>query len=226
MLKPQKRFSLAWLFEGIRIKNCIVIVLSAVLLAFGLYHIHSVSGVTEGGVLGLNLLLEHHFDISPAITNAIVNILCYGLGFKLLGRKFILYSLISTASFSISYRIFEQFPVLYPNLANHPLAACLIGALFVGISCGLSVRMGAAVSGDDALAMSISHLTHVKIQWVYLFTDFTVLGLSLTYIPLRKIAFSFLTVLISGQLVGFVQSVSLRRKQKSADSTEKQEPTM
>ncbi len=220
MLKRAKGCSLKALFEGIRLKNCIIIVLAAILLAFGLYHIHSVSGVTEGGVIGLNLLLEHHFDISPAVTNAAANILCYGLGFKLLGRKFIIYSLISTGSFSIAYRILEQFPVLYPDLADHSLAACLIGALFVGISCGLSVRMGGAVSGDDALAMSISHITHIKIQWVYLLTDFTVLGLSLTYIPLRKIAFSLLTVLISGQLVGWVQTFPWQRKKTKKHSEE------
>ncbi len=206
MQQNNKRFSLAALFEGIKLKNCIIILLSNAFLAFGLYHIHSVSGVTEGGVLGLNLLLEHHFDISPAITNPVANIICYAIGFKLLGRKFIIYSLLSTGGFAIAYKIFEQFPVIYPGIADHPLIACLLGAVFVGVGAGLSVRMGGASGGDDALAMSISHVTKIKIQWIYLFTDFTILGLSITYIPLRRIAFSLLTVLLSGQIIGWIQN--------------------
>ena len=40
-------------------------------------------------------------------------------------------------------------------------------------------------------------------------TDLVVLGLSLTYIPLRRIGYSLLTVLISGQLIGLVQRLPL-----------------
>ena len=47
------------------------------------------------------------------------------------------------------------------------------------------------------------------IQWAYLSTDLVVLGLSLTYIPLRRIGYSLLTVLISGQLIGLVQRLPL-----------------
>ena len=45
------------MFRDIRIKDCIVAVLSSAFLAFGLYHVHALSGVTEGGVIGLNLLV-------------------------------------------------------------------------------------------------------------------------------------------------------------------------
>jgi len=53
--------------------------------------------------------------------------------------------------------------------------------------------------------MCIAHVTGMGIQWAYLSTDLVVLGLSLTYIPLRRIGYSLLTVLISGQLIGLVQ---------------------
>ena len=85
-----------------------------------------------------------------------------------------------------------------------PLIAALIGALFIGIGVGLGVRMGGASGGDDALAMSVEKLTGIGIQWVYLVEDLIVLTLSLSYIPLRRIAYSLLTVILSGQLIGLV----------------------
>ena len=88
-----------------------------------------------------------------------------------------------------------------------PLAASLLGAVFVGVGAGLCVRIGGAPGGDDALAMSLSHVTHIKIQWIYLLSDFAVLVLSLSYIPLNRMVYSILTVLLSGQIIGFVQTV-------------------
>ena len=191
----------------LKLKSCLIALFGSAFLAFGLYHVHSFSGVTEGGVLGMTLLLDHWFHISPSVSGFVMNLACYAMGWKLLGRQFIAYSILSSASFSLSYRICEQFPPLWPQLADMPLAASLLGAIFVGVGAGLCVRIGGAPGGDDALAMSLSHVTHIKIQWIYLLSDFAVLVLSLSYIPLNRMVYSILTVLLSGQIIGFVQTV-------------------
>lgn len=202
--------------KNITFKNCAITLLGSFILAFGLYHVHSISGVTEGGVLGATLLLEHWTGISPALTGGIMNVLCYVLGWKLLGKEFIAYSALATVGFSGMYKICEQFPHLWPGLADMPLVAALVGALFVGVGAGLCVRIGGAPSGDDALAMSISHATGWKIQLVYLMSDLIVLVMSLSYIPVRRIGYSLFTVLLSGQLIGFVQNFN-RTQENGAD---------
>lgn len=202
--------------KNITFKNCTITLLGSFILAFGLYHVHSISGVTEGGVLGATLLLEHWTGISPALTGGIMNVLCYVLGWKLLGKEFIAYSALATVGFSGMYKICEQFPHLWPGLADMPLVAALVGALFVGVGAGLCVRVGGAPSGDDALAMSISRATGWKIQWVYLLSDLIVLVMSLSYIPVRRIGYSLFTVLLSGQLIGFVQNFN-RTQETGAD---------
>ena len=197
------------MLSGIKIKYCVIAVFSSAFLAFGLYQVHSVSGVTEGGVLGATLLLEQWFDISPSISGFLLSVLCYLVGWKLLGKSFLIYSLVSAAGFSLGYRICEQFDPLWPELADLPLLASFAGAMFVGIGAGICVRIGGAPSGDDALAMSISHLTHIKIQWVYFMCDVAVILLSMTYIPASRIAYSLLTVVLSGQMIGLVQKIKL-----------------
>lgn len=177
------------------------------ILAFGLYHVHSFSGITEGGALGLTLLLWHWFHISPAVTSMVLNLVCYAAGWKILGKTFILYSMISCAGFSASYAVFESMGPLWPGLQDTPLLAAVLGALFVGVGVGLCVRVGGAPSADDALALSLSRLFSAKIQWVYLASDLIVLGLSITYIPLTKLLCSLLTVLLSGQLIGLVERI-------------------
>lgn len=189
--------------------NCALAIASSAVIAFGLYNIHSFANITEGGVLGLTLLLEYHFGVSPAVTNFVLSVLCYALGWRLLGREFLGYSAIATVAYSVFYAAFEQFDPLWPQLVNMPLAAAIIGALFVGVGAGLCVRAGGAQTGDDALAMSIASVTGVGIQWVYLASDLIVLGLSLSYIPLDRIVYSLLTVVISGQIIGLIQKMPL-----------------
>ena len=92
-----------------------------------------------------------------------------------------------------------------------PLLASIVGALFIGIGAGICVRVGGATCGDDALAMSLSHVSKIPIQWIYLISDLTVLGLSLSYIPLKKIAYSLLTVVLSGQIIGWIQKITVKR---------------
>ena len=183
--------------------------LGSLIQAVGVSSIHAWSSVTEGGVLGMTLLLHHWLSVTPAVTSFLLNALCYLIGWRTLGREFLLYSIISGAGFSLFYALAEPFSPLFPALIASPLAAAISGAVFVGVGAGLCVRVGGAPGGDDALAMSLSHLTRVPIQWVYLLTDAIVLALSLTYIPLARLLYSLLTVVLSGQIIGLVQRLPL-----------------
>ena len=195
-----------------KIRPWALLIAGGAIQAFGLYHIHAQSGVTEGGVLGLTLLLQNWFSWSPAVTGFVMNFACYALGWRILGWQFIWYSAVASLSFSGIYSFLEQFPPLWPEIAQMPLLAAILGALFIGVGAGLGVRVGGASGGDDALTMSLHKLTGVRLSRIYLISDLIVLGLSLTYIPLRKILFSLLTVTLSGQLIGWIAGGSSEKK--------------
>ena len=189
-----------------KFKQVCIVLLGSAVQAFGLYNIHAVSGVTEGGILGLTLLLQQWFALSPAISSLVLNGLCYLLGFFVLGKSFILLSALSGIGFSLVYRVLEIWPPIYPAIADMPFLAAVLGAVFIGVGVGLCVRMGAAPGGDDALAMTVNRLTKLPLKWFYLISDITVLSLSLSYIPLRRIMWSLLTVVLSGQLIDIISN--------------------
>jgi uncharacterized membrane-anchored protein YitT (DUF2179 family) len=193
-------------------KNVVLAVTGATVLAFGMCNVHAVSGITEGGTLGATLLLQHHFGISPAISAFVLNMLCYAVGIKTLGRRFLIMSAVSAVSYSVSYAVFEIFAPIIPEISAYPIICAFTGAIFVGVGVGLCVRAGGAPSGDDALAMSFSAIIKVNIKYVYLFTDLTVLALSLTYIPFTRIVYSLLTVILSGQIIGFISTLGKKSK--------------
>ena len=188
----------------------LIIVLGACILSFGLYNIHERTGITEGGVLGMTLLLQHWFGLSPAITSPVMDIACYLLAWHFLGNAFAKYAVAASLAFAASHALWEQFPPLLPDLSAFPMAAAIRGALFVGLGVGLVVRIGGACGGDDALALTIAHVSRWPISRCYLFTDLAVLLLSLTYIPFARIVYSLVTVTISSVVIGRVQRLGVR----------------
>ena len=98
------------------------------ILAFGLYNVHRQSGITEGGVLGLVLLLDHWLGITPAVVSPVLDITCYLIGFRFLGKEFAKSSLAASLGFACWYGLFEQFPPLLPSLGGHPIVAAVVGA--------------------------------------------------------------------------------------------------
>ena len=200
------------MFPKLKFSNCMIIFLGSIIQAVGIYNIHTLADVTEGGVLGLTLLLQHWFAISPALSSFVLNLICYGIGWQTLGKDFIGYSLVSISIYSVGYWLLEQFPPLWPEIASYPLIAALAGALFIGIGAGLCVRAGGATAGDDALAMSFGRIFRLPIERIYLISGLTVLLLSLSYIPLKRIAYSLLTVILSGQIIGIIQKINVKER--------------
>lgn len=194
------------------VARCLLLnVIGSLIVAFGLFNVHSISQVTEGGTLGLTLFFKHWLNVSPSVSGFVLNAICYIFGAIILGKGFILYSSVSAVGFSVFYAVFERIGYIFPQIADHPFIAAIVGALFVGIGVGLCVRGGGAPCGDDALAMSVSRLTRISIRWVYLISDITVLLLSLTYIPPIKILYSLITVVLSGQIIGIVSELGFKK---------------
>ena len=187
-----------------------IILLGSAILSFGLYNIHEQTQVTEGGVLGMTLFLNHWLGLSPAIASPVMDIACYVLAWRFLGGAFAKYAVVASLAFASFHGLWEQFPPILPDLSAYPLAAALAGGLFVGVGVGLVVRIGGACGGDDALALTISHLTKWPIARCYLITDLTVLVLSLSYIPFTRILYSLVTVTLSSFLIGRIQIMGRR----------------
>ena len=189
------------------LKRLFWLVLGTAILSFGIHNIHQRAAITEGGVIGLVLLMNHWLGIPASIASPLLDFVCYALAFKFRGLNFILTAAVASVSLAGFYRLWESFPPMLPDMTPWPLAAALLGGVFVGIGVGIIVRQGGSSGGDDALALVIHQQTGWKLARSYLFTDLVVLGASLSYIPARRIAFSLVTVTVSSLLIDWVQGL-------------------
>ena len=183
-----------------------MIALGAAIATFGLYNIHQRTGITEGGVLGLLLFVNHWTGLPASLVSPVLDLLCYAAALKVLGAGFLRTAVVSSAAMAAWFKVWESFPPMLPDLSPHPLAAAILGGLFIGVGVGLIIRQGGSSGGDDALALVINRLSGWGLARCYLLTDLTVLALSLSYIPAWRIAFSLVTVTLSSFLIEKVQN--------------------
>ena len=187
-----------------------VIALGAAIATFGLHNIHQRTGITEGGVLGMLLFVNHWTGLPASLVSPVLDLLCYAAALKVLGAGFLRTAVVSSAFMAAWFKVWESFPPMLPDLSLYPLAAAVLGGIFIGVGVGLIIRQGGSSGGDDALALVIQRLSGWGLARCYLITDLTVLALSLSYIPAWRIAFSLITVTLSSFLIEKVQN--FRRK--------------
>ena len=177
-----------------------IILLGSLILAFGVFNFNYQNNITEGGVLGMLLLLKNMFNIDPSISSLIIDLSLFAVGYKFFGREFLFKSLVATVSFAIFYAIFEKIGPIIPVL-DSKLVGTVLAGLFVGVGVGLIVRTEAAAGGDDVIALVISKNTKLTIGNVYMISDIIILSLSLTYLSAYDIFWSLVAVNISGRII-------------------------
>ena len=197
------------MYDRRSLKDISLILIGSTILAFGVYNFYYLNSITEGGVLGIILLLKNIFGFDVSIAGAILDIALLIMGFKMFGKKFFVYSVGASVGFSVLYDIFETVGPLVPQMGM--FTSAVLGGLSVGIGCGIMMRVGCASGGDDALAMIISKVTSLKLSTVYLITDGVVLLLSVSYIPAVQLVYSIVAVLISGKTIDFIYGLGRNR---------------
>lgn len=203
-------------FIDLSVSELFLAVLGNFIMAFAIINVHEPSHITEGGVLGLNLLLQKSIGANPALTALVLDFTLYFLGAVLLERGFLKKAMTSTLLFSFFYGLFDIMGPVLPSLEAHPFAAALAGGLMIGTGCGMIVTRGFAAGGDDCFALIVEKHTPLSLAQAYLISDISVLTLSaLVYLPLQNVLWSFLTTLVSSFVIGQFE-VHVSREQIAA----------
>ncbi|WP_379969082.1 YitT family protein [Ectobacillus sp. sgz5001026] len=183
-----------------------MIVFGSFVLSAGFYHIHVQNNLTEGGFIGIALLIKQFFHISPSITTLSLDIPLIILGSRLIGKRLAVKTIIGASSFSVFYALMERYSPFVINLSQHLFIAAIIGGILVGFGLGLILRYGGATGGDDILSILLSKVSHLSIGKVYFLFDGLVLALSLLYMNWTDVAYTILSVAVCAYMTDLVMA--------------------
>ncbi|WP_245833074.1 YitT family protein [Oceanobacillus timonensis] len=189
----------------IRVKNIIFILVGAAIFSFGLVHFNMQHNLGEGGFTGITLLFYFLWHIDPAITNLILNIPVFLIGWKILGRNAFIYTLVGTFSVSLFLWIFQiyQIPI---GLENDMTLVALFAGVFIGVGLGIIFRFGGTTGGVDIIARIINKYTSWSIGRAMFAFDFLVIVTSiLTFLELSEGMYTLVAVFIGAKVIDFIQ---------------------
>jgi uncharacterized membrane-anchored protein YitT (DUF2179 family) len=190
---------------GLRLKNILFILLGAAIFSFGIVHFNMQNNLAEGGFTGITLLLYFLFHWDPSYTNLLLNVPLFFIGWKLLGRSVLLYTIIGTMSVSVFLWLFQRNQIEIPLRDDMTLAALFAGGA-IGIGLGIIFRFGGTTGGVDIIA----RLANKYFGWsmgktMFLF-DACVITLSLiTYLSYKEAMYTLVTVFVAARVIDFMQ---------------------
>jgi uncharacterized membrane-anchored protein YitT (DUF2179 family) len=126
----------------------------------------------SGGVVGTALLLNQLFSLPIGLQTAIYNIPIFILGWRYLGRRFTVLSLIGVGSFS--FFVDNLHP---PILTNDLLLVAIFGGVATGIADGIIMRAGGSTGGFDILGLIVSRRFNLSTGQVFLVFNGLIIGL-------------------------------------------------
>lgn len=131
--------------------------------------------IVGGGASGISTILFHTVGIKPGISFYIINIIFLAMGLKLLGKKFVVETLLGTLLLSIFTEVFSFVPIYTENL----ILSTVFGGVLYGLGIGLAFAAGASTGGTDILGRIIQiKLPHIPIGKLLLGVDGIIIAVS------------------------------------------------
>ncbi|MHA6259655.1 YitT family protein [Sporosarcina sp. CAU 1771] len=193
------------MLNGIKFKNIFFILIGSAIFSFGLVHFNIQNELAEGGFTGITLILLFAFKWDPALMNLILNIPMFIIGWKLLGRRVFIYTVIGTVAVSIFMKIFMIYEIDI-HLKDDMFLVALFAGIFIGVGLGIIFKFGGTTGGVDIIA----RLVKKYIGWsmgktMFLFDAVVILISWAVYLNHRSMMYTLVALFVSARVIDFVQ---------------------
>ena len=189
--------------------NILLVIVGSFVYALAINSIIIPNHLGEGGVTGLTVIFYYLFKFSPAYSNLVINAFILLIGWKLLDRLTIYYTVLSVFLLSIFLR-FLDLPAFIPD--NSLLAPILTGIL-IGLGLGLVILGHGTTAGTDILALIFKKYFGIPVSTTILLFDVLVVGILFTIIGLENGLLTLCAIVITSYILNFILEGFNPRKQ-------------
>lgn len=198
------------------ILSYILIILAATLAAYSLDTFLIPNNILDGGVTGISIIISKVFSIPISLLVILINIPFVYVGYRNLGKNFLIRTITAMLTFSIALSFFESFH----EVTDEILLATIFGGILLGIGVGLVIRMGACIDGTESVALVISKKTSLSVGQIVMVFNFLIYGCAALIFGIDRALYSILTYFITFKVIDLV-SEGLEQAKAALIVTEK-----
>ena len=187
-----------------KMKSVLFTIFGTMITGFAIGAFLTPNKVVGGGASGISTILYHTFGIQPGLSFFIINIVFLLLGLTVLGKKFILKTLLGITLLSLFTQIFSFFPIYTENLILTPV----FGGILYGFGIGMSFAAGASTGGTDIIGRIIqTKVPYMPIGKMLLIVDGIIIIISFfVFRDIELILFGVLTLFVSSYSIDLIIS--------------------
>lgn len=183
------------MIRKINLKNIVMILFGNAVYALAVTMFILPSGLITGGTTGLALFFRHSFGVPVTVFVSVFNVAMFVLGIFVLGRRFVLSTLISTFFYPFILGVFQGIPQL-SGITADPLLSAIYAGIMIGVSIGIVIKAGASTGGMDIPPLALNKKFGLPVSAVMYGFDFSILLLQMLFADKEQVLYGILLVLI------------------------------
>ena len=156
--------------------------------------------IIDGGITGISIILSFLTNINFSIFIIVINIPFLLLGFKHLGKNFLIRTTFAMIIFSFLLEQFKQVDVV----TNDVLLATVFGGILLGIGVGFVIRYGACLDGVETIAILINKKTSFSVGQVILLVNLVIYMVAGIVFGWDRALYSIMTYFITYKIIDIV----------------------
>ncbi len=162
----------------------------------------------SGGFVGLTLILYYlQPSLQPATVYALLNVVVFVVGWRLVGKRFFFYSLAGAAIFTLAL---EWVHVILP--VRDQMLAALLAGIVSGVGAGLILRSFGSAGGADILSVILVSRYGISLGTTFLIMNSVILGAAAFIFNLEDVLYTLIYLFVLAKVANLVVSGLSQRK--------------
>ena len=185
---------------GKEILSYILITIGILIASYSLEGILIPNTILDGGITGISIILSKVTPLSVSNFILVLNIPFIFIGYKNLGRGFLVKSIYSMVVYSVALHLMSN---LSP-LTDQILLATVYGGFMLGLGCGIVIKMGGCLDGTESAAIVISKKMPISVGQIILCFNLIIFGIAGIIFGIDRALYSLLTYFITYKVIDLV----------------------
>jgi uncharacterized membrane-anchored protein YitT (DUF2179 family) len=162
----------------------------------------------SGGVAGLALVIHYLIPSLPVSgLYFLLNLPLFALGWRIVGRRFFLYSVLGMAVFTASLQW-----VSLPIAVYEPIPSALLAGIISGIGSGIILRSVGSAGGADILAVTLLNRFSLRLGSTILAFNAGVLVLAALSLSLEPVLYTLIYMYVTSHVMNLMVTGLSQRK--------------
>ena len=178
----------------------IMLTVGAILSAYALETFLIPNTILDGGVTGISIIISKLTKIPLSFLVLILNIPLIYIGYKNMGKSFLIKAVYSMVLFSIFLSYFGYFE----SVTEQILLATVYGGALLGVGVGLVIHFGGCIDGTESVALVISKKTYLSVGQIVLIFNLIIYSVAGIIFGIDRAMYSLLTYFITFKVIDFV----------------------